>query len=98
MMNTIFKYLTALLTGILLGVIFMLKKIKPVINADTYIESMDQQIKKMKQHGTNNEQKAESWINKPGRDTGAAVSKKEARHSRRERRSERKNNRSREHK
>lgn len=94
-MKTLTKYLLPLLTGFLLGIIFMLKRIKPVINADTYIESMEQRVNKLKQKGTNNEQTTKGSINiEPGRGEGEALSNREERKAKRQaRREERRNNR-----
>ena len=54
----IWTYLVAFLSGctvVLLGmVIYLLRNSKPVINADTFIESMEQTIRKLKQSGDGN--------------------------------------------
>jgi cell division protein FtsL len=52
----IWKYITAFLSGALVLAIYALKIAKPVINTDNYIESLDQNIKKLKQSGENNTQ------------------------------------------
>lgn len=42
------NFLLGLLSGALAIAIWMLKTAKPVINTDTYVESVEQQIKKLK--------------------------------------------------
>jgi len=50
------KYLIAFLFGAILVltgiVVYLLKNVKPVIVADTYIEELDQAIRKIKQTGS----------------------------------------------
>ena len=57
-MTNIKAYIIAFLSGcavVLLGIcVYLLRNSKPVINADTFIESMEQTIKKLKQSGDGN--------------------------------------------
>jgi len=87
-MSNIYKYLAILLTGIIIGIIFMLKKVKPVINAGTYIDNMEQKVNKLKQRGHENTQTTEGRITIPGHGEDKAISKKEIRKSKREARRE----------
>lgn len=59
-MNKIWQYISAFLSGslviALIIISYLLKNIKPIINTDSYIESVEQSVKKLKQSGTNNSQ------------------------------------------
>lgn len=55
-MTKIWPYIASFLAGALLVAIWALKNIKPIINTDSYIESVEQSVKKLKQSGTNNTQ------------------------------------------
>ena len=55
-MNKIWPYIVAFLSGALLVALYALNKIKPNIIADSYIESVEQSVKKLKQSGENNTQ------------------------------------------
>lgn len=55
-MNKIWPYIASFLAGALIVALWALKNIKPVINTDSYIESVEQSVKKLKQSGTNNTQ------------------------------------------
>lgn len=55
-MNKIWPYIASFLAGGLLVALWALKNIKPVINTDSYIESVEQSVKKLKQSGENNTQ------------------------------------------
>jgi hypothetical protein len=69
-MNKIWPYITAFLTGALLVALWVasqaLKSVKPIINTDSYIESVDQSVKKLKQSGTNNTQDIKGSIDLTG--------------------------------
>lgn len=51
----VWPYIVAFLTGclvVLLGIVsYLLKNVKPIINADSYIEAVNQSIRKLKQSG-----------------------------------------------
>lgn len=51
----IWKYITVFLTGclvVLLGVVsYLLKNVKPIIQTDSYVEAVNQSIRKLKQSG-----------------------------------------------
>lgn len=68
-MNHIKSYIIAFLSGALIvsiGVlIYLLKHSKPVINADTFIESLEQEIGKIKQNGQGGSQTITPTINLP---------------------------------
>jgi len=59
-MNKILGYLTAFLSGVAIAALWLalyaIKHGKPVINAENYIESLEQAIKKLKQSGEGNNQ------------------------------------------
>jgi hypothetical protein len=58
MIEKIKSYTIAFLTGAVLVLaiitLFLLKNVKPVINADSYIESLSNSIKKLKVNGESN--------------------------------------------
>ena len=58
MIEKLKSYLIAFLTGAVLVLaiitLFLLKNVKPVINADSYIESLSNSIKKLKVNGESN--------------------------------------------
>lgn len=66
MLQRIKDYIIAFLIGALvvaLGVTsYLLKNAKPVINTDSYVESLEQSIKKLKQSGQNNTQDVKGEI------------------------------------
>lgn len=64
-MSKIWSYIASFLAGALLVALWALKNIKPVINADSYIESVEQSVKKLKQSGTNNTQDVHGGIDLP---------------------------------
>lgn len=59
-MNKIWGYLSAFLAGVAIAALWLalyaIKHGKPIINADNYIESLEQAIKKLKQSGEGNTQ------------------------------------------
>ena len=59
MIEKIKSYLIAFLSGMVLILaiiaVFLLKNVKPVINADSYIESLSNSIKKLKVNGDSND-------------------------------------------
>lgn len=55
-MNKIWPYIASFLAGALLVALWALKNVKPIINTDSYVESIEQSVKKLKQSGTNNNQ------------------------------------------
>lgn len=55
-MSKIWPYIASFLAGGLLVALWALKNIKPIINTDSYIESVEQSVKKLKQSGENNTQ------------------------------------------
>lgn len=61
-MSKIWPYIASFLAGALIVALWALKNIKPVINTDSYIESVEQSVKKLKQSGTNNNQDIRSSI------------------------------------
>jgi len=58
MIEKLKSYLIAFLTGAVLVLalitLFLLKNVKPIINADSYIESLSNSIKKLKVNGESN--------------------------------------------
>ena len=59
MIEKIKSYAIAFLSGMVLILaiiaVFLLKNVKPVINADSYIESLSNSIKKLKVNGNSND-------------------------------------------
>jgi len=55
-MSKIWPYIVAFLSGALLVALYALNVIKPAIIADSYIEKLEQNVKKLKQSGENNTQ------------------------------------------
>lgn len=55
-MSKIWPYIAAFLLGGLLVALYALNRLKPNIITDSYIESVEQSVKKLKQSGTNNNQ------------------------------------------
>lgn len=55
-MSKIWPYIASFLAGALLVALWALKNVKPIINTDSYVESVEQSVKKLKQSGTNNTQ------------------------------------------
>jgi len=55
-MIKIWPYIVAFLSGALLVALYALNAIKPAIIADSYIEKLEQNVKKLKQSGENNTQ------------------------------------------
>jgi hypothetical protein len=55
-MSKIWPYIASFLAGALIVALWALKNVKPIINTDSYIESVEQSVKKLKQSGTNNTQ------------------------------------------
>jgi len=55
-MSKIWPYIASFLAGALLVALWALKNVKPIINTDSYVESIEQSVKKLKQSGTNNNQ------------------------------------------
>lgn len=87
-MSKLKNYIIAFLTGaasVLLGItIYLLKKSKPVINADQYVDKLEQKVNKIKQKGKGNAQSVEV-------DQTTKLSRKEKRKQRREERKSRPN-------
>ena len=58
MIEKLKSYTIAFLTGVVLVLsilaVFLLKNVKPVINADSYIEKLENSIKKLKVNGNSN--------------------------------------------
>ena len=59
MIEKVKSYAIAFLSGVVLILavlaVFLLKNVKPVINADSYIESLSNSIKKLKVNGNDND-------------------------------------------
>lgn len=55
-MNKIYQIIIAFLSGALLIAIYAIKQAKPTIVTDSYVEQLEQNIKKLKQSGENNTQ------------------------------------------
>lgn len=62
-MNKIWPYIASFLLGGLLVSLYALKALKPFIIADSYIETIEQNIKKLKQSGENNTQDVTHSVN-----------------------------------
>jgi len=66
-MNQIWKYLSIFLAGVAMTamaiLLFLLKKGTTVINADNYVQKLEQSIKKLKQRGEGNSQDIDQSIN-----------------------------------
>ena len=54
-MNKIWSYIAVFLLGGLIVALYALNAIKPNIIADSYIANLEQNVKKLKQSGDNNE-------------------------------------------
>lgn len=85
-MKNIWKYLTAFLGGavvtLLIAFRWTLNKVN-VTNADTVIESLSQEIKKLKQKGTGNVADLTNTVNTAGTEQTEIKSKKELRKEKR---------------
>lgn len=55
-MMAVYKYGFFFLAGACIVLIAMLKFAKPVINTSTYVDKLEQSVKKLKQRGEGNEQ------------------------------------------
>jgi hypothetical protein len=68
-MTKIKEYIIAFLSGCLLVslsvVVYLLRTVKPVINTQSYVESLDQKIGKIKQDGQGNTQTIIPTVNVP---------------------------------
>lgn len=54
-MNKIWPYIAVFLLGALLVALYAMNKLNPNIITDNYIETVEQNIKKLKQSGANND-------------------------------------------